>query len=73
MVGEASYIPAEELGQVKQDPHTDDFRESRTNISFALQNVIWEPDKYYAIIKNLLITHSPLDPYQTDRISNSSI
>ena len=43
MVGEDSYsfqIPAQELGQVRHDPHTDDFGEWRTNISFALQNVI---------------------------------
>lgn len=43
LVGEDSHIfqiPAEELGQVKHDPHTEDFGESRTNISFALQNVI---------------------------------
>lgn len=29
-------------------------------------SVIWEPAKYYVIIKNLSITHSPMDPKETN-------
>lgn len=73
VVGEDSYIfqsLAEELGQVKHDPHTDDFRESRINISFALQ--MWFED-LADITQSLRIycsfTHSLLDPHQTGSLT----